>query len=62
MDLFVAHAHSKKKTYEELLQSLLGRMIEHNICAYEQLSNLLSLQSYKFYLVSAAGEKSGKLK
>ena len=57
MDLFVAHAHSKKKTYKEIFQSLLGRMIRHYdyLFAYKQLSNLLSLDhSYTFYLVSEA--------
>ena len=57
MDLFVAHAHSKKKTpYKEIFQSLLGRMIGNYdyLFAYKQLSNLLSLHSYTFYLVSEA--------
>ena len=56
MDLFVAHVHSKKKTCKELFQILLGRVIEHYLFAYKQLSIncLLSLHSYTFYLVSEA--------
>ena len=54
MDLFVVHAHSKKKTYKEIFQSLLGRTIGHYdyLFAYKQLTDLLSLPSYSFYLVS----------
>ena len=50
----VAHTHSKKKTYKEVFQNLLGRMIEHYLFACKQLSNLLSLHGYTFYLVSEA--------
>ena len=55
VDLFVVHAHSKNKTYKEIFQSLLGRMIGHYdyLFAY-QLTNLLSIHSYTFYLVSEA--------
>ena len=54
MDLFVAHAHSKKISYKEIFQSLLGRMIGHYdyLFAYKKLSNLLSVHSYTFHLVS----------
>ena len=54
VNLFVAHAHSKKKTYKKLFQSLLGRTIEYYLFAYKQLSNLVSVHSYTFYLVSEA--------
>ena len=51
MDLFVAHAHRKKKTYKKLFQSSVGRTIEHYLFAYKQLSNLLSLHSCTFYFI-----------
>ena len=54
VDLFVAHANSKNKTFKKLFQSLLERMIEHYLFAYKELSNLLLLHSYTFYLVSEA--------
>ena len=56
VDLFVVHAYSKKKTYKEIFQSLLGRMIGHYdyLFVYKQVTNLLSLHDYTFYLVSEA--------
>ena len=51
MDLFVAHAHRKKN-----MQKIMSEFTEKNdkkfsLCLLKQLSNLLPLHSYTFYLV-----------